>query len=101
MRNFQENFEESSSLTELVHIIDVEDQEVDAKAEPAEATINPNCKNYRKLFLKLRVKFLGIQSYPMISNLASSLRLPHHFNELDAGIALISETERFRHWVYG
>ena len=48
--DMQEENEESRPFTDLIDILEVKNQEEDAKADSADATINPNYIDTRRLF---------------------------------------------------
>ena len=53
----QEEYREPRPFLELIDILEVENQEEDAKADSADATINPNYNDNRRLFQRRLADF--------------------------------------------
>ena len=89
MEDLQEKSDESHPFLDLVNIFDVEDLGVDAKADPAAATINPNYNDIRRLFQKRLSEFSWNPEMPyekqpnmLAQHCPEPLQFPDHFYEL-------------------
>ena len=57
MEDLQQESQEPRPFADVIDILEVENQEVDAKPDPAEATINPNYNDNRRLFQRRMAEF--------------------------------------------
>ena len=102
MEDLQENSDEVHPFLDLVNIFDVEDPGVDAKADPAAATINPNYNDNRRLFQKRLSEFSWNPEIPyekqpnvLAQHGPQPLQFPDHFYEVEGGVVIIYwEAER-------
>ena len=100
--DMQEENEEPRPFTDLIDILEVENQEEDAKADSADATINPNYNDNRRLFQRRLADFSWNQELPydkepnmFYQHGPVPLLFPDHFYEVKGGVILIYwEAER-------
>ena len=92
----QEEYREPRPFLELIDILEVENQEEDAKADSADATINPNYNDNRRLFQRRLADFSWNPELPYDKqpNMLSQhgpvpLEFPGHFYEVEGGVVLI------------
>ena len=92
----QEEYGEPRPFVELIDILEVENQEEDAKADSADATINPNYNDNRRLFQRRLADFSWNPDLPYDKQLNMlsqhgpvALEFPDHFYEVEGGVVLI------------
>ena len=96
MEDLQQESQEPRPFADVIDILEVESPEVDAKPDPAEATINPNYNDNRRLFQRRMAEFSWNTELPydkqpnMLSQYGPvPLEFPDHFYEVEGGVVLI------------
>ena len=90
MEDLQQESQEPRPFADVIDILEVESPEVDAKPDPAEANINPNSNDNRRLFQRRMAEFSWNTELPydkqpnMLSQYGPvPLEFPDHFYEVE------------------